>query len=307
MNSPLLRTSADEDLRIVRNKLRWMGQHGAWPNGDRYLWTDACGVVLLVSLYHHLGDETHLEQARWVAAQVDRVLGLRKGIRTGERWDRDGQFFGHLTMWIYALHRLGQIDAKYHERAVNLVREIHSSFVRPRIGVYRKMKEDLSAAYPGTGFGTVEPYQGFVIYRLLAPRELTAEIAELRDLIGQAHQDQKADEDLALGMTLWLSHFFPGEQWALQVRCQALRTLDSMWVDPPGYFCRWPGLPHVKSDIGNYGIALGLQAVDDPSGRARAVSALFDAEGHTQADGIDAMTQVMACVARFPGEFLRES
>ena len=42
-------------------------------------------------------------------------------------------------------------------------------------------------------------------------------------------------------MMLWLSHFFPDETWAEVQRARCLATLDRMWIDPPGYFCREPG------------------------------------------------------------------
>jgi len=38
----------------VLSKLDWTRGQRIWPNGLRYLWTDAFGVVLLVSLYHEL-------------------------------------------------------------------------------------------------------------------------------------------------------------------------------------------------------------------------------------------------------------
>ena len=40
-------------IDFVLAKLRWMREQKIWPNGLRYLWTDAFGVVLLVSLYKH--------------------------------------------------------------------------------------------------------------------------------------------------------------------------------------------------------------------------------------------------------------
>ena len=39
-------------LNLVLDKLHWLREQRLWPNGRRYLWTDAFGVVLLVSLYH---------------------------------------------------------------------------------------------------------------------------------------------------------------------------------------------------------------------------------------------------------------
>ena len=42
------------NIEVVLDKLRWMRQQRIWPNGLRYLWTDAFGLVLLVSLHRHL-------------------------------------------------------------------------------------------------------------------------------------------------------------------------------------------------------------------------------------------------------------
>jgi hypothetical protein len=45
------------EIEYVLAKLRWMREQRIWPNGLRYLWTDAFGLVLLVSLYHELHQE----------------------------------------------------------------------------------------------------------------------------------------------------------------------------------------------------------------------------------------------------------
>ena len=63
------------DTHHVLSKLNWMRAQQIWPNGRRYLWTDAFGVVLLVSLYADLRQPEYLEQAEWVVAEVDGVLG----------------------------------------------------------------------------------------------------------------------------------------------------------------------------------------------------------------------------------------
>ena len=81
----------------VLKKMDWMRAERIWPNGLRYLWTDAFGLVLLVSLYAELGDRKFLAQAEWLVAEVDRVLGRTRGIRIGEAPDRDGQYFHYLA------------------------------------------------------------------------------------------------------------------------------------------------------------------------------------------------------------------
>ena len=39
------------DIDYVLTKLDWMRAQRIWPNGLRYLWTDAFGLVLYVSLH----------------------------------------------------------------------------------------------------------------------------------------------------------------------------------------------------------------------------------------------------------------
>jgi hypothetical protein len=56
-------------------KLDWMREERICPNGIRYLWTDAFGVVLLVSLYHDLGWNKFLDEAEEVVAEVEGILG----------------------------------------------------------------------------------------------------------------------------------------------------------------------------------------------------------------------------------------
>lgn len=51
-------------MRTVIERMSWMRAEGIWPNGQRYLWTDAFGVVLYVSLYKRTGDDTYLERAQ---------------------------------------------------------------------------------------------------------------------------------------------------------------------------------------------------------------------------------------------------
>jgi hypothetical protein len=157
--------SACKDTRYVLARLDWMRTERIWPNGLRYLWTDAFGVVLLVSLYAELQERRYLEQAESVVAEVDRVLGRDRGIRIGEAPDRDGQYFHYLAMWLYALALLGRHIPDYAQKGVDLVRQIHDAFVLPGRGVIWKMNEDLSAPYPGYGFGALDAFDGYVSYR----------------------------------------------------------------------------------------------------------------------------------------------
>ena len=295
----------EKAIPAVLDRLAWLREQGIWPHGRRYLWTDAFGVVLLTSLYRTLQEERYLTEARWVVGEVDRVLGRPRGIRIGEAEDRDGQYFHYLAMWLYALGRLGLVVPEYRERAVDLARQIHGSFVRPGVGVFWKMREDLSGPYPGYGFGALDAFHGYVVYRTLAPRELAAEIGEMQELVEISFRDLEIQQDLGLGMMLWFTHFFPAEPWALVQRQRALAALDQMWLDPPGYFCRYPGMPQVKFAFTNYGVSLGLQAVGEDPDRVEKLHAFFRTYRSGDEYDREAITHVMACTSHFPGEFIR--
>jgi hypothetical protein len=293
-----------KDLPWVLDRLRWMREQRIWPNGRRYLWTDGFGVVLLVSLYHRTGEERYLAEAEEVVAAVERVLGRPRGIRIGEAADRDGQYFHYLATWMYALHRLGLVKPEYRQRGIDLVRQVHPAFVIPGTGVWWKMEEDLSGPYPGYGLGALDAFQGYAVYRLLDPEGLAPEIGQMREIVEKSWESLVITQDLGLGMMLWMTGFAPGEPWAQVQRERCLAILDQMWIDPPGYFSRQPGYPHVKFAFTNYGVSLGLQTADVWEERVKRLNAFFDTYRSGDEYDTEAITHVMGCTAHFPGEFL---
>jgi hypothetical protein len=293
-----------EDVEFVLARLRRMREREIWPNGMRYLWTDAFGVVLLLTLHRILGGEAWLREAEAVVAEVDRILGRPKGYRIGEAPDRDGQYFHYLGMWLFALWRLSEVRPDYRARAIGLVRDIHPAFFVPGRGVLWKMREDLSGPYPGYGFGALDPFHAAVVYRLLDPVALASEIRDMESLVEASSPNLVISQDLGLGMMLWLTHFQPDRPWARVQRQRALATLDGMWVEPPGYFCREPGARTVKFAFTNYGVALGLQAVCAWPDRVSRLNAFFDSYRSRDHYDVDAITHVMACTARLPGLLL---
>jgi hypothetical protein len=288
----------------VLDKLAWMRTEGIWPNGLRYLWTDAFGVILLVSLYVELKEKRYLDEAQWVVAEVDRVLGRPRGIRIGEAPDRDGQYFHYLAMWLYALAVIGRHLPGYRRKGVDLVRQIHDAFLIRGRGVVWKMKEDLSAPYPGYGLGALDAFDGYVSYRMLDEKALSREIADMRLLMDQSATGLLITQDLGLGMMLWLTHVFPEEGWAKTQRARCLATLDRLWVTE-GYFCREPGQDQVRFAFTNYGVAIGLQAVDAMPERVQRLKTYFEAYRSGDEYDREAITHVMACGAHFPGYLLR--
>jgi hypothetical protein len=290
-----------EETGKAIDKLRWMRKHHIWPNGLRYLWTDAFGVALLTSLHLETLEPGFLEEAEWVVKEVYRVLGRPKGLRIGEEPDRDGQYFHYLVMWMYALGQLGKVRPGYREMAIDLAREVHPAFVIPGAGVIWKMKEDLSGPYQGSGFGEMDHFDGYVVYRLLGPGQLSLEIKEMKNLVDQSYRTLNITQDLGLGMMIWMTHFFPDEPWAKLQYERCLKTLKTMWVDPPGYFCREPYLRHVKFAFTNYGISLGLQSVGALPDAVARLNQYFEEYYSGDEYDTNAITHVMSCASYFPG------
>jgi hypothetical protein len=296
--------AACHDIDYVLAKLEWMRAERIWPNGRRYLWTDAFGVILLVSLHVQLERPEYLDAAQALVSEVERVLGRRRGLRIGEAADRDGQYFHYLAMWLYALAVLGRQLPEYRTQGIALARDIHRAFVVPGRGVWWKMREDLSGPYPGYGFGGLDAFDGYVSYRLLDATALGQEIAEMRQLIERMSPDLLITQDLGIGMMLWMSQFFPDEDWAQTQRTRGLAMLERMWIGK-GYFCREPNQRQVRFAFTNYGVSIGLQAVDAMPGRVRRLHAYFDDYRSGDEYDREAITHVMACNAHFPGYLLR--
>ncbi len=293
------------EIDYVLAKLEWMQKEGIWPNGLRYLWTDAFGVVLYLSLYRELGEKSWLDKAASLVADVERVLGRERGIRIGEAPDRDGQYFHYLAMWMFALARLGEELPAYRQKGIDLVREVHSAFVLPGRGVVWKMQEDLSAPYPGFGLGAMDAFDGYVSYRLLGEAELAAEIAEMQELIGQEYASLEIDQDLGLGMMLWLGHFFPEEEWAKVQKMRSIAALDALWTEPPGFFARGSHASDTRIAFANYGVSVGLQAAGENMKRVSKLNAYFDDYRSGDVYDREAITHVMACSSHFPGALLK--
>lgn len=292
-------------LEYVLNKLHWMRAERIWPNGLRYLWTDAFGVVLLVSLYRALAKDEFLDEAERVVAEVDRVLGRPRGIRIGEEPDRDGQYFHYLAMWLYALAVIGRHIPRYREKGIDLVHQVHDAFLVPGRGVIWKMKEDLSGPYPGYGLGALDAFDGYISYRMLDEKALSYEIADMHKLIDQSAADLVITQDLGLGMMLWMTQFRPEQYWAQLQRKRCLVILDRMWRQD-GYFCREPDLPRTKFAFTNYGVSIGLQAAGSMPARVDRLNEFF--ESYRSGDEYDraAITHVMACSSHFPGYLIRD-
>jgi hypothetical protein len=84
----------------VLEKLRWMKADGTWPNGLRYLWTDALSGAVGAPLLPNGGHP--VPGAGRIGPFRSRPVLRRGGIRIGEEPDQDGQY-DYLVKWLYAL------------------------------------------------------------------------------------------------------------------------------------------------------------------------------------------------------------
>jgi hypothetical protein len=166
------------------------------------------------------------------------------------------------------------------------------------------MTEDLSAPYPGYGLGGMDAYDGYVVYRLLDEHALAPEITQMRELIERDWRTLEIEQDLGLGMMLWLTHFFPNEAWAHAQSLRAQQMLASMWVDPPGYFARAPQQPATRFAFTNYGVSLGLQATGLWPERVKVLNNFFEHWRSGNEYDREAITWVMACTSHCPGAFV---
>ena len=302
----------DQTLERVNERLGRIRDRGVWPRGSRDLWVDALGVLCLLSLFREQGEESLLDEAEWVAQEVDRVLGRRRGIRIAEGSDARGQTFRSLALWIFALYRLGQHRPPFLGRALSLVREIHAPFVRPGGGILARMEEDLSCPYPDSGPGKLEVFMGLAVYQQVAPEALRPEIEELEGMVRKTFQSLAPDHGVDLGLILWITHFFPEDPWSLLLRERALAALDARWVDPPGYFRRnlpepWSGPRRTNLlAITNLTASVGLQAQGVWSSRVRRLHDYFLNHYPLEPDRDEALLPILTCVSLHPGVLLAD-
>ncbi len=303
---------AGEAPGVLLDRLGRIREQGLWPLGGRDLWTDALGVLCLLSLYKETGQERLLAEAEWVAQEVDRVLGRRRGIRMGESADAQGQYFRSQALWVFALHRLGQIRPPFRNRALALIREIHAPFVRPGVGIIARMDEELKRPFPDSGPGKLEVFLALAVYRQVGLEALRPEIDELEGLVQETYQALAPDHGVDLGLLLWITHFFPAEPWSLLLRERALAALDARWVDPPGYFRRnlpepWSGPVRAnRLAITNLTAAIGLQAQGVWVHRVQRIHHHFLDHYPWEAHPRDALAPILTCVSLHPGLLLRD-
>ncbi|CAL5867402.1 uncharacterized protein PFLUO_LOCUS1621 [Penicillium psychrofluorescens] len=174
----------------------------------RYLWTDAYGVINLLTMHREYtraggddpGDDRYLVLARRLVETVHDVLGRTRdgerrlpgatdnnpmggGLRIGKTDERgsdgDGQYHHYLTIWMFALNRMSMAsgDPTFNRQAVALAKAIHPRFFVDRAAAQPrmvwKMAIDLSAPLVSSE-GNLDPIDGYVVFRLLQAAAMKA-------------------------------------------------------------------------------------------------------------------------------------
>ncbi|KAL2847221.1 hypothetical protein BJY01DRAFT_234309 [Aspergillus pseudoustus] len=180
----------------------WSPPERSGGHKGRYLWTDAFGVLDLLTLHRETSrsststgtGDVYLTLAARLITTVHDVLGrtrdglsrlpgatdsnpLGGGLRIGKTDadgpDGDGQYHHYLTLWMFALNRMSVAsgDKRYNEQAIALARAIHAPFFVNRGSVSKprmvwKMSSSLDEVLVGSE-GNLDAVDGFVVFRLL--------------------------------------------------------------------------------------------------------------------------------------------
>lgn len=254
----------------------WTPPPCAAGHRGRYLWTDAFALLNLVTL-HALAPPPpppaphHLAHAAALARTVHAVLGrtrdgtrrlprataadpLAGGLRIGKQDDEgapdgDGQYHHYLTLWMYALSRLGAAAGgaegrAWNGRAVRLMQAVHPAFVHDREGARPRMWWKVRVGLDGPlvrSEGNLDPVDGLVVCRVLREAGgegvLGEEMVDYERIVRAKWEGYGSDDALDLGMTLWTAHRYAGcEEWAAGLVRRTERDLRRLIEE--GYFKR---------------------------------------------------------------------
>lgn len=311
---------------------------GAGGHRGRYLWTDAFGVVNLITLARETSSPVYLTLARRLVQTVHDVLGSNRegtarlpratdarpldgGLRIGKLSehgsDADGQYHHYLTLWMFALNRLALAtgEKEYNQLAVQLAKAIHPHFVVRQGGqatrIVWKVSTDMAdALVPSEGH--LDAATGFVVYRLLQRTAehlhgptggtLTTEIADYRQLMSRGGRLHASRDPLDLGMGLWMCHFFRDEDWAMALGSQSLEMAYAMLDRKRGLMARDASR---RLAFREFGTCLGLQCYGVDEELQAGVDAIVEFWNHyleTSADeDLRPISLVMYAAALIPG------
>ncbi|KAL2137337.1 hypothetical protein VTI74DRAFT_3277 [Chaetomium olivicolor] len=329
----------DHHLSSPADALKWtVPDHpGAGGHRGRYLWTDAFGVVNLITLAKETASPVYLALAKQLVTTVHSVLGstrdgtarlpratdaepLKGGLRIGKMAehgsDGDGQYHHYLTLWMFALDRLALAtgEREYSELAVQLAKAVHPHFVIRRNGEAVRMVWKISmdmdtVLVPSEGH--LDAATGFVVYRLLQRTAeqlqgtegvLRSEIEDYRQLMSREGRLHASRDPLDLGMGLWMCHFFKDEDWARTLGSQSLEMAMAVLDEKRGLMSRDASR---RLAFREFGTCLGLECYGVDEELKKGVDAVVNFWHHYLEDSTDEdlrpISLVMYAAALIPG------
>lgn len=239
------------DPSVIKDPTSWTPPQKSGGHKGRYLWTDAFGVLSLITMHTETARASndrdksiYLTLASRLVETVHNVLGYNRagtrrlhgatdtnplggGLRIGKMDDDgpdgDGQYHHYLTLWMFALNRMSMAtnDAKYNQQAIALAKAIHGPFFmnssseRPRM--VWKVDTELQRVLVGSE-GNLDPIDGFVVFRLL--RAVSEHFGE-KDVLGPEIEDyarvmKRKGEHFVSSDTLDLGMTMWTVQWVVQ-------------------------------------------------------------------------------------------
>lgn len=309
---------------------------GAGGHRGRYLWTDAFGVINLLTLYKETSMIQYLHLASQLVYTVHDILGrerdgterlpgatddhpLKGGLRIGKLTeagsDCDGQYHHYLTIWMFALNRLSIAtgDSKYNDWAIELAKSIHPRFAIPGEDGNLRMVWKVSSNMEDVlvpSEGHLDAATGFAVYRTLQQtatmygkadaQPLSEEIQDYSQLMMRPGKLEPTTDYLDLGMGLWMCDLCHDEPWAGRFSDLSLQMLRNHLEPRKGTRSqRYKGLAF--REFGAYLGARCVGADEDLEATIETLLKLWDlGEGQIDPD-LKPISHVMYASALIPG------
>jgi len=103
--------------------------------------------------------------------------------------------------------------------------------------MYWKLSIDLGRPMV-TSEGNLDPYDGLITYRIVNSQAkgnpLVKEIADMERMVKEKYRSFTTSDPLDLGEALWISHWFPEEEWSKVLATRSMDALDRLYH--AGYF-----------------------------------------------------------------------
>ncbi|KAG9252554.1 uncharacterized protein F5Z01DRAFT_710588 [Emericellopsis atlantica] len=317
----------------------WTPPPGSGGHLGRYLWTDAFGVLNFITLAEELDSSKYLAFAMALVTSVHDTLGrtrdqsrrldhatdkepLKGGLRIGKAHetgdDGDGQYHHYLTMWMFALNRLSVAtgDPRYNDLALQLAQAIHPRFFVHGVEATRmvyKISVDMETVL-NPREGSLDAILGLGVFRLLQATAVTQgrqsgllkqEIAEYEEILRRDGRVRPSSDLLDLGMGLWATSLFPGEEWAQAYR-EASLALAEKHLDPQSPLLQRD--PSHRLAFREFGACLGILCDDVENAKltddVRSVLSFWEhhvAQG--KGESVQPISKVMYAACRHPGAF----